>query len=79
MFLGRSKQGRKTACMFSQNQYRISHIYKEGNKVVDVIANEAFNLDDFTLWYEVPESTHEAYIMNLQYKAEYRICQWDSV
>lgn len=51
--------------------YKISHIYREGNAVVDAITNEGYDIGDFTWWYYVPNNAMTFYYKNLQGKLEF--------
>lgn len=53
-------------------QYRISHIFREGNAVADAMANEGLSLVDFTWWYGVPSIAGSFYTRNLCSQIEYR-------
>lgn len=46
--------------------YIITHIFREGNMVADLIANKGFGLSDFTWWYSVMEAAMNAYNRNLE-------------
>lgn len=59
--------------VLENNQYFITHIYREGNKVADAVANIAFSLDDFTWWYGVPEEAYDFYCRNINGSVEFRI------
>lgn len=48
---------RKCLQLLSDRVYRISHFYREGNAVENAMANEGFNLDDFTWWYDVTDKS----------------------
>lgn len=68
-------KGRWRRCLkelFCRN-FKISHIYREGNGVADVMANMGLTLSDFTWWYGVPNEAQKHYVRNINDVIEYRI------
>lgn len=53
-------------------EYKISHIYREGNVVTDAISNEDFGVYDFTRWYYVPSNATSFNLKNLEGRQEYK-------
>jgi hypothetical protein len=42
----------------------MSHIYKEGNQVVNALANHGDSLSSFTFWLHVPEFIKDYFVKN---------------
>lgn len=52
------------------NNFIISHIFRERNGVVDKIANDGLRLSDFTWWYDVLDGAFDAYRRNLSLESQ---------
>jgi len=39
-----------------------THIYREGNQCADILAGICFNVNNFTVWIEVPDSSRTRYV-----------------
>jgi hypothetical protein len=50
----------------------VSHIYREGNKCVDGLANIGLSLHRFFCWFEIPPNIREFFVDNRLGKPNFR-------
>ncbi|GAU32780.1 hypothetical protein TSUD_152280 [Trifolium subterraneum] len=54
--------------------FMISHIFREGNKCADSLANLGLSLVQSQIWYHIPQAIFESFIVDKLGRANYRFC-----
>jgi ribonuclease HI len=52
----------------------ISHIFREGNKVADELANHAVNLPSLSIWFDIPMFVRDSFLRNQSGLPAFRYC-----
>lgn len=52
----------------------VTHIYRKGNQVASILANQASFLTSINVWQEVPMFIRESYIKNKLGRPNFRFC-----
>jgi ribonuclease HI len=52
----------------------VTHIYREGNQVADVLANHGLSLNSIVFWEDVPLFIRDCFIKNKQGIPSFRVC-----
>jgi ribonuclease HI len=60
--------------MISQMTCVITHIYREGNQVVDLLANHGLNLNSLVFWNDPPLFINDSYFRNKFGFPSFRLC-----
>jgi len=48
----------------SQMNFLVTHIYREGNQCEDILANIRHNVDNLTIWFQIPEYISSSFCKN---------------
>jgi hypothetical protein len=60
--------------LYRQMNCIVSHIYREGNQVVDSLANYGCLISSFTSWQVVPDFVIDSFVKNKLGIPSFRIC-----
>jgi ribonuclease HI len=58
----------------SQMNFIVTHVYREGNKVADLVANFGLNVPAFTSWSTAPDFILESLACNKLGMPNFRLC-----
>ncbi|KAK2404238.1 hypothetical protein QL285_053601 [Trifolium repens] len=61
-------------CKIKNIQVIVSHVYREGNYVADMLANLGLTVTDFTWWHTAPPSISDDLAKNRDGRPYYRFC-----
>jgi hypothetical protein len=52
----------------------VAHVYREGNKVADLVANFGLTFSSFTFWYVAPLFINDSLVYNKLGMPNFRLC-----
>jgi ribonuclease HI len=60
--------------MTSQMNFMMSHIYREGNQVADLLANHGLSLSSIVFWNNLPLFVRDCFYRNKHGSTSFRLC-----
>jgi hypothetical protein len=60
--------------MASQMNVNVTHIYREGNQVADLLANNGLLIPSMVFWSDPPLFVRDCFVRNKQGIPSFRIC-----
>jgi ribonuclease HI len=69
-----SNRWRNTIFMATQMNVIVTHIYREGNKDADLLANHGLSIPSIVFWSEIPLFVRDCFVRNKQGIPSFRIC-----
>jgi ribonuclease HI len=60
--------------MTSQMNFMVSHIYREGNQVADLLANHGLSLSSIAFWNNLPSFVRDCFYRNKHGTPSFRLC-----